>query len=400
MDTPNLINDINALLQKTQAPAESTTLPVPARTAPETSVSVSNARLPNADDSDFSTEFIRSVLLDAAPTFEDGDPKADLYARALKNADGDLILGAYHSSLARLALQKDTESGPQISPTLRPDQQDIAVASYHMEKADILFDNEQDKDSFLEAEQSLLLAENRYFWYRLIMLMGVTHKRCEKNGTKGIPGQLGEDVRRCAALPYASAKQYRSGMFFSLLFTAAMLFFLWYPPLRDFLVTTIQPDHLLAVCAIVVIVMFFIGGWGGAIAAVIVLGLIGGGIEHFFGEAALATTMIVLIYLVGCAILFALARKTGYSKVKRNKNHRKINKQRNALRRTLEPQLRRRLEKLDAIERATKLDTDDTPAVMYWVAMTNHDSAGAYRKKFREKLTYLRSLYQSALNSL
>lgn len=426
MDTADLIKDINALRKTTteadppkektleeqfaaarahmQAADEIPEAPKPAPT--EASPSKENDNLLNSLFSGAADDVMKKMLTEyfgPKEKLDDGtdNPKRELYERAIRNSGSDFIPAAYALLRAELALNDSTDTKEQdFQPALlnsHPQGNAIASAAYHLEKVERLFANEQHEEGFLEAEETLLSTDVKLYWYRLISLMEVQHR---KSSHSGIPGKLGEDVRRCAGLPNVSAKAYRSGIFCSLLFTAAMLFFLWYPPLRDFLVTTIQPDHMLHVCVVIIVILFFLAGWAGAIAGVIVFGLLGAGIEHFFGEAALGTTLIILIYLAGCAILFALAKNTGYSKVKRNKKHKKINKQRAEMRRELEPQLRQRLAKLDHIEQATKLDSNNTPAVLYWTSITKVDTTEELRKSFRNDLSTLRNLYQNALNSL
>lgn len=373
---------------------------------PSTSSSQIDNPLSSLTDRERDEIFIKLMLIEQfGPEAELGNgsdnPKRELYERAVLNGDPDFLWAAYARKYAAIALRNSEDAKEQYyqPPRLHSHPQGDAIVStaYHLEKAERLFANRQYEEGFLEAEEALLSTDVKLFWYRLVSLMSVQYKQISPSG---IPGKLGEEVRRYADLPYVSEKEYRSGIFCSLLFTAAMLYFLWCPPLRDFLVTTIQSDYFLYVCVVIVFILFFIASWAGAIAGLIILGVLGGATEHFFGEAAHSTTLIVLIYLAGCAILFTLAKNTGYSKVKRNKKHKKINKQRAEMRRELEPQLRQRLAKLDQIEQATKLDSNNTPSVLYWAAHSYVYSAEDYRKSFPDELATLRELYQKALNSL
>lgn len=445
METPDLVNDLNALLQKKRAsedgpsaknsleeqiaaartqaaqptepsaeppadkPAANTPAvrkPAPAADAPS---SGNDNLLDRLTGSEFTGDVMKKILLDFygpnEKTEDDSDnPKRELYERAIRNDGSNLAPAAYAILTAEISMNSSSEKKDRDPHSFllnsHPQGKALSAAAYQLEKVERLFSNEQNEEGFLEAEETLLSTDIKLYLYRLINLMGTLHSRFEKNVRKGIPGKLGEDVRRCTNLPYASAREYRSGVFCSLLFTAALLFFLWSPPLREFFVTTIQPDHFLHVCVVIIVIMFFVASWAGAIISLIILGLIGAGIEKLFGEAALATTLIVLIYLVGGLILFLLARHTGYSKVKKNKNHKKLKRQRAEMRRALEPQLRRRLAKLDEIQAATKLDSDGTPEVLYWTAMTKVADTETFRRNFRNNLSTLRSLYQDALNSL
>ena len=394
----------------TETPAEPAPKPkAPSAPAEDSPSSHNDDLLASLKNGTLSESVMKKMLLDfygPSEKLEDGsdNPKRELYERAIRNGGEDLLLAAYAKITANLQLDKSSkkDSTDSVSFLLNshPRGKEVYEASLQLEKADRLFFNNRDEEAFLVAEEALLSSDIKLHWYRLISLMGLMQRRYEKDVRKGIPGKLGEDVRKCAALPYVSAKQYRSGIFFSLLFTALMLFVLWCPPLRDFLVTNIQPDHLLHVCVVIIVILFFIASWGGAIAGVIVFGLLGAGIEHFFGEQALATTLIVLIYLVVELILFLLARSTGYRKVKQNKKHKKIKKQRAEMRSVLQPELRRRIAKLEEIEEAVKLDSDYTAEVLYWTAMTNYTEADALRQAFRDGMTLLTNLYKDAVHSL